>query len=782
MKLKKSMIFLFAVFLGFSGISYAGNMAVNGDFEADANGAKPSSWTGYGLSSPATYFVTTENAYTGAKSAKLVDNNTSVSYIYQISTVTPSGSYTLSTYFLDNDSNTSGTVSIYWYSTTDGSGSSISSYESAATSDNPAWQLISLTKDAPSNANSCKIRVNIKNSGASTYSVLVDSVTFNETTAGGSGPNYTLSLDPSNINVPGGGGDVPVTVNVVGTGGFGDFVTLSLTGLPSGVTGAFDTNPADSSSELTVTVANTIAQGSYSFNVVGSSDAGAPNKTAAVTLTVGSTAGTGASGNLVSNGDFETDSEGSKPTGWTTSSLSTLPATSYVTAEKAYAGSKSFKMTDSNTTASYIYQVSTVTAGTTYTLAAYIFDNDSKTAGSLQIYWYTTQTASGSSISNIESGETSDNASWQLLSLPAVAPATANSCKVRVNINNSESLAHSIYVDSITFVIGAGSGGTTTTGGTISAKITEVAPSISKGDFVELFITADSNNVSSCTVCEGDTVIKTLPYDTGALKKNSFIIIWENQKNDPTVARGYGRDETYKDENGNGWIDLYSDESSPGLTGTDNNITLKNANGTIVDFMSFADDSATYSGSSTAYDSAVTAGQWYDRVTTGQRSDADYIDGSFAWDGSTSKSMYRVAENGQPKDTNKKADWMEGAPTPGYGDYGSATVTSKTLQVFDSVFSPYGDGTKKKAQISYFVPAGSQITIRVFDITGRAVRVLVDHQSGGGASNTVGWDGKDDDGNIVRTGIYIVNIESINTATGEVKRSSQRVVVGRKMK
>jgi hypothetical protein len=149
--------------------------------------------------------------------------------------------------------------------------------------------------------------------------------------------------------------------------------------------------------------------------------------------------------------------------------------------------------------------------------------------------------------------------------------------------------------------------------------------------------------------------------------------------------------------------------------------------------------------------------------------------------------MYRVALNGSPKDTNTKSDWLEGSPTPGTGEYGSATLTSQPLQIFDGVFSPYGDGTKNKAQISYFVPANTdkQVTIRVFDITGRAVRTLVDHSeiSGGasGTSSTAGWDGKDDDGNIVRTGIYIVNIEAINKANGEVKRSSKRVVVGRKM-
>lgn len=315
--------------------------------------------------------------------------------------------------------------------------------------------------------------------------------------------------------------------------------------------------------------------------------------------------------------------------------------------------------------------------------------------------------------------------------------------------------------------------------GAITGKITEVAPNISGGgDFIEIFVTAASPDVSGVKLYEGTTLIKIFPSDMGAIAKDKFIILWASKANNPTGTRGVDRDETVVDENGNGYIDLFSDETSATLTGTDNNITLKNANDTIVDFMSFINDTVSSAYPKSAYDNAFTAGQWYPEATD----DATYISGSFAWSYSSSKSMYRLSAAGAPTDTNTKADWSESSTTPGYGDYGGTVInTTKTLEVFQSPFSPYKDGTYSQAKIAYNVPANSQITMRVFDVSGHQVRILLDHSDGGGASATVSWDGKDDDGNIVKTGVYIVNIEALDKTTGSARRSSKRVVVGRKM-
>ncbi|MBN1383686.1 MAG: lamin tail domain-containing protein [Elusimicrobia bacterium] len=318
--------------------------------------------------------------------------------------------------------------------------------------------------------------------------------------------------------------------------------------------------------------------------------------------------------------------------------------------------------------------------------------------------------------------------------------------------------------------------------GTIYGKITEVAPAISAGDFIEIYSTAACVFAGGCKIYEGTNLIKTFSDDIGSVPSDMVMVLWASKSNTPAGTRGIDRDETSADENGNGYIDLYSDESTPGLTGTCNNFTLMNSSGTIIDFISFAREGYdSYTGSETSYDSAVTAGQWLPSAATEQQ----YLDGSVAFTGSSAKSLCRLAINNLPVDRNTKSDWTESSPTVGYGDYGiSMVVTSKTLEVFQSPFSPYNDGTYTQAKFSYClggIPGDYQLTLQVFDIRGRNIKVLLDSIDAGGGSTTVSWDGRDDNGNIVRTGIYIVHLEAINKTTGSSKRSSKRVVVARKM-
>ena len=313
--------------------------------------------------------------------------------------------------------------------------------------------------------------------------------------------------------------------------------------------------------------------------------------------------------------------------------------------------------------------------------------------------------------------------------------------------------------------------------GFIYGKITEVAPGISGGDFIEIYISS-SSNVAGAKLYEGKTLIKTLPNMT--VSTATFIVL------NASVA---GTDETTGDINGNGFVDLYSDESTPGLTGTDNNITLKNADGTIVDFMSFAEDSSSYTGEQSTYDTAISTGQWRhpSDVTEAVGSENYYIKGSVAWSGSTKNSISRKLDasssTGQPQDTNTLNDWFEGAATKGQGAFGSAAKsTTKIMEVFQSPFSPeFGAGKYTNCVIAYNVGENSQVTVRVFDTTGRLIKILLDHVDVPAGSNTVNWDGKDEDSSVVSVGLYIVNVEIQNKKTGKIKMESARVVVARKI-
>lgn len=105
--------------------------------------------------------------------------------------------------------------------------------------------------------------------------------------SGPAAPGFSLSASPSSVSVAqGNSGSTQITMAT--TGGFGSQVTLSVSGAPSGVTTGFSANPISgngSSSQLTFTVASTVAAGTYSITVTGTPSSGTPESTT-VTLTV----------------------------------------------------------------------------------------------------------------------------------------------------------------------------------------------------------------------------------------------------------------------------------------------------------------------------------------------------------------------------------------------------------------------------------------------------------------------------------------------------------------
>ncbi len=101
-------------------------------------------------------------------------------------------------------------------------------------------------------------------------------------------PTYTLSASPSSVSVTqGASASTTITVNPIG--GFTGSVTLSASGLPSGVTAAFGTNPTSATSSLTFTASATAATGTSTVTVTGVS--GSITQTTSVNLTVNSSQG-----------------------------------------------------------------------------------------------------------------------------------------------------------------------------------------------------------------------------------------------------------------------------------------------------------------------------------------------------------------------------------------------------------------------------------------------------------------------------------------------------------
>jgi hypothetical protein len=89
-------------------------------------------------------------------------------------------------------------------------------------------------------------------------------------TVTGSGGGFTLAPSASSVSIAQ-GGTGSESVTVTDTGGFTGSVTLAVSGLPSGVTAAFGTNPTTTSSVVTLTASSTATPGTYPITVSGTS-------------------------------------------------------------------------------------------------------------------------------------------------------------------------------------------------------------------------------------------------------------------------------------------------------------------------------------------------------------------------------------------------------------------------------------------------------------------------------------------------------------------------------
>jgi len=125
------------------------------------------------------------------------------------------------------------------------------------------------------------IKVTGQNSGFN-WSTAIGSFTFPGCGGGGT-PDFSLSANPNSVTITQGtSGTSTITVNDFN--GFTGSVTLSASGLPSGVTAGFGTNPTTSTSLLTLTASGSATTGTVTVTITGVS--GALTHTTTVQLTV----------------------------------------------------------------------------------------------------------------------------------------------------------------------------------------------------------------------------------------------------------------------------------------------------------------------------------------------------------------------------------------------------------------------------------------------------------------------------------------------------------------
>lgn len=114
--------------------------------------------------------------------------------------------------------------------------------------------------------------------------------------------------------------------------------------------------------------------------------------------------------------------------------------------------------------------------------------------------------------------------------------------------------------------------------------------------------------------------------------------------------------------------------------------------------------------------------------------------------------------------------------TPGKRNSVTTTYSNEIeLSIEPNPFSPDGDGFQDEAALRFSLPVESNLTIKIYDVKGRLIKTLVDDEPC--VSGDIAWDGKDEEGETVRIGIYVVWAEAAGNSRSQAKTT---VVVARR--
>jgi len=203
-----------------------------------------------------------------------------------LGSVKPTPSFTLSSSAVSIAPSSSGTSTI---SVTDLNGftgsvtltaSGLPSGVTAVFGTNPASTTSVLTLTASASAAAGTYTVTVSGTGSGVTATTTVSLTI---TGGTKTPSYTLTASAPTLSIAE-GGTATDTLTVIPLNGFSGTVALTDSGLPSGVTAVFGTNPTTGSSLITFTASSLATTGAFTVTINGTS--GALSESTQITLTV----------------------------------------------------------------------------------------------------------------------------------------------------------------------------------------------------------------------------------------------------------------------------------------------------------------------------------------------------------------------------------------------------------------------------------------------------------------------------------------------------------------
>lgn len=137
--------------------------------------------------------------------------------------------------------------------------------------------------------------------------------------------------------------------------------------------------------------------------------------------------------------------------------------------------------------------------------------------------------------------------------------------------------------------------------------------------------------------------------------------------------------------------------------------------------------------------------------------------------------------------SNNRSNWnsctapLGGTPGNKNSIFTSNDLNTTSVTVFPNPFSPDGDGYEDFTIIKYKLRQNiAQLRIKIYDIKGRLVRTLLNNQLSGSEGQII-FDGKNDNGEKLRIGIYILFIEALDDIGGTVEQTKATVVIAAKL-
>lgn len=263
-------------------------------------------------------------------------------------------------------------------------------------------------------------------------------------------------------------------------------------------------------------------------------------------------------------------------------------------------------------------------------------------------------------------------------------------------------------------------------------------PEVGNGEFVEFYnLTYDTVNIGGWKFEDENKNTNKLIETSFLLPPKEYFVLCS----DSTVIKRFNLyDHQYKNILGT---------SSLGLANSGELILLKDARGNVVDSVFYSD-------------------KWNNKnIETTKGKSLERINPTF--------------NGNDPLNWSTAVNALGGTPGKPNSIFTENPNQLASITINPNPFSPDNDGFEDFTVINYNLTQPiAQIRVKIFDSKGRLLRTLSNNQASG-SSGSVVFDGLDDDGHVLRMGIYIIFLEALNDNSGIVETTKSVVVVARKL-